>query len=82
MNPVALGFRFFESACRHDAAPRTIRLKRACQRLSCREADSGLQHLHDVIDRVILVVENDDMVETLDLGRRIFFHLRFEGDFS
>ena len=80
VNPIAFGFGFFECAGRNDAAAGAVRFQRAGHRLSCRHTYDGLQHLHDVVDRMILIVENDDMVEPFVPGRCIFFHVRFEGD--
>jgi hypothetical protein len=65
---VALHFGFLERACSHDTASGAVRFQRACQRVASRQSYNGLKHFDDVFDRVIFVVENNDVIKGLRLS--------------
>ena len=68
MDPVAFVFGFLKRTGAHDAAPAAVRFKRTRQGLGRREAHGSLQHLDDVFKRVIVIIENDEMIESFQLS--------------
>jgi len=59
--PLLLGF--FEATSPNDAAACRVRLHGVRQRGCMRKAKDRLQHLNDVLEGVLVVIQDDDVVE-------------------
>ena len=68
MNHVSLVFSLLQSASINDAASRAIGFQRARQGCGCRYSHDCLQHLDDVVDRVFLVIKNNDVIDLFLCG--------------
>ena len=68
MDQVAFSFGFGKAAGSNNAAAGAVRFKGAGHRIGLGQPKHGLQHFDDVFDRVIFVVENNDVIERLRLS--------------
>ena len=78
MDRVALHFGFLECAGSHDTASGAVRFQRAGQRVAGRQSYNGLKHFDDVFDRMIVVVEDNDVIERLRVERGFLSPLPFQ----
>jgi hypothetical protein len=81
MNKVSFVFSLFEAAGENDAAPGVVGFQRAGERRGGGHFDDSLEHLDHVIDRVFLVIQNDDVIQPFLLCGGPLGDFRFEDGF-
>ena len=67
MDLIALLFGFFKARGEDDAAARGVRFHRVRKCGCVWEAENGLEHLDDVVKRVLVVIQDDHVVELAQL---------------
>src|SRR5262245_16925939 len=65
MNLISFGLRLAETARHHNAAARCISLDGVSHRCCVRKPENMLQHLDNILERMLLVIEDDDVIKLL-----------------
>ena len=67
MDLIAFALSLFESCRENNAATGRVGFDRARESGGVREIEDGLQHFNHVVERMFVVIQNDDVVELAQL---------------
>ena len=67
VNLISFLFGFFEICREDDAAAGAVGFHRVCERSGVWNLENGLEHFDDILERVLLIIQNDDVIEPAQL---------------